>query len=434
MKEESLAKETLDIALSHYENGEYSQALGALATGFSQDIENPDLYALAAKCLGQFEGAEAEAKLFSDAQNDLNNFDSFVRLGDHFFSEDHYNLARTFYKRANHLDPKNGRIAHDYALVLARKFQIKEAINILEIADPTCEFWNYYFWCKLNILNGETEGIEEGLNSLLASLDQEPNQEDAAFPRQKVKEVKEILQRYNVIENPRNDVQDWHFIQYGGAILDLFYEPDHFVAGGRYVALWGSHTSIKETLLQLKSFLKQMDIPIKKIRFIDDRDSEIIGLAAAKIFGIKGSVYQPNEYLENCLIVGANSINFDGSLELSESNNNQIVFSLNHHWLDNANICPDVTGFMSQSYYFPWDSGYSFNAETGKQEPKAPDEREPSAIAEDIFQAEFDESKLDTSFDFYVKHKKYLKTIGNKTSNQRYNFVIESPVPGSHFN
>lgn len=434
MKEESLAKEKLELALSHYENGGYSEALGALATGFSQDIENPELYALAVKCLNNFEDSEEEAKLFGDAQKDLNNFDAFVSLADHFFSVDNYRLSKTFYKRANNLDPKNGQVAHDYALVLARRFQLKEALNILEIADPTCNFWNYYFWCKLNILSGKTEDIEEGLNSLSATLDQESNQEEVAFPRQKINEVKEILQRYQVIQNPRNDIQDWHFIQYGGAILDFFHEPDHFVAGGRYVALWGAHASVKEILLKLKSFLEKMEIPIEKIRFADDRDSEIIGLATAKILGIKGSVYQPNEYLENALIVGANSTSFDRYFELSEGNNNQIVFSLNHHWLDSANICPDVTGFMSQMYTLPWEVGFTFNAETGKQEPKAPDERESLLIAEDIFKAEVNEEELETSFDFYVQHKQYLKMIGNKTSNQRYNFVTESPVPGSHFN
>jgi hypothetical protein len=45
-------------------------------------------------------------------------------------------------------------------------------------------------------------------------------------------------------------------------------------------------------------------------------------------------------------------------------------------------------------------------------------------------QAHKDNSPL---FSFYRQRRDHLKGIGMRSNNQRYNFMIESPVPGSYF-
>src|SRR5690606_10292366 len=120
-------------------------------------------------------------------------------------------------------------LVHDLALVLARRFRIEEAISVFEENNALDGFWNYWFWCKLRVLAGKPEGVLEGLEQLSEVLDGEADQSRIAIPRGKVEELKELLNRYNCLEQPRKDIQDWHFIQYGGVILDFFDQSEDYV-------------------------------------------------------------------------------------------------------------------------------------------------------------------------------------------------------------
>ncbi|NVK66730.1 MAG: tetratricopeptide repeat protein [Flavobacteriales bacterium] len=420
-------------ALEKYNEGNYQECLGALVGGFDTNVDYQPFYELAIKALNAL-GGEEEAQLFKNALNDFNSAESFKNLGVHFFQEGHYNLALPFFRKAVQLNPNDSDTVHDLAIVLARRFQIKEAITVLESFDPTTDFWNYWFWCKLKILAGETDGVESGLNQLTAILDQEPNQEAIRTPREKLEEVKESLKRFEAIENPRTDIQDWHFIQYGGVILDYFDETDDFVAGGRYVALWGGNETLKDVIFKLDKHLSNCSISIDRIYALEDRSSQIVGMAIAKHLGKSCETYSAGVDASNVMIVAANTSDFNPYSELSKIGSGQLTFALNHNWLYPASFSPDIVGFMSQTYSFPWDGGgIKINPETNETERTVPDEREPAKIAEEIHalpkSADYDDARLD----FYIKHKELLKSIGNKANDTRFNFMIESPVPGAYF-
>jgi len=430
----SEAIEDYNNALNTYDEKNYQEALGTLSWGFKKDINYKPLYKLAFKCLTNL-GGNDEAKLFENALNNFHEFESFNNLGAHFYNEERYDLALPFLEKAVSIDSSNNDTVHDLSIVYARRFQIDKAIEVLEKDGPKNDFWNFWFWCKLSILSENTTGVKEGLNELSEILDKEPNQEDILVPRQKVNEVIEMLNRYNLVKNRRQHIQDWHFIQYGNVILDFFEDTEDYVAGGRYVATWSSNESIKEINNLLKIYLESFDLKFQKVKYLDDRDSEIIGIAIGKELNLDSSCYFSNENNENCLIVGANSFNFNNYYELAEVKNGQILYALNHDWLSSSSISPDIVGLMSQSYYFPWNGGgfKIIDAEKGLTEQTEPDNRNSNEIASDIFKNEpYSEVEKD-KLDFYLKNKEYIKGIGSKTNNHRFNFMIESPVPGSHF-
>lgn len=421
-------------AYGNYQEGNYQGALGALIWGFKKDVEYIKYYKLAAECLIKLDGAD-EAKLFQNAIKDMQSFEAFRDLGNYFFEQGNYDLAAPFFKKAVAIDPSHDYTVHDLALVLARRFQIAEAIKVLEENEALNDFWNYWFWCKLRVLAGQPEGIHEGLSQLLAALGQEEDQTQVEVPRQKVNEVVESLSRLNVIGNPNHDIQDWHFIQYGGAILDYFDETDDFVAGGRYVALWGSNESIRGIIQKLITHLNNLNVVIETVHALPDRNSQIVGQTVAQILGVRCEQYSPEVAPEKSIVVGASTSDFDGYQELATITNGQVTFALNHSWLASASITPDILGFMAQTYLFPWEGGAIriVDSETNETERTEPDNRDTEIIAKEIAEFPISENQNNDRLKFYVNHIDHLKGTGAKSTGNRYNFMIESPVPGSFF-
>lgn len=289
---------------------------------------------------------------------------------------------------------------------------------------------------KCKILDKRIEGVQESITELQNFLEKQPDQDAVFFPKMKVNELQESLLRYNTIPVIQNHIRDWQFIQYGGVILDYFEtEENDYVAGGRYVASWGSHESIKKVVNKLKLFIDRLAIPIQEVVALNDRDSEIIGKLIAKELHLQFNFYNSSNINQNCLIVSSDSSNFRDYEELNTIKNGQVVFSVNHNWLDAAYISPDIIGFMTQTYSFPWNGGglRMMDTETRELENIPPDNRAADEIVADIYSNQVEIEDIANLLDFYADRKEYLKSIGNKTNNYRYNFMIESPVAGAYF-
>lgn len=434
-QKESEAKTDYQKALEKFNNNQFQDALKNIASGFEKDLDYKPLYELSAKCLEKI-GAHDEAELFTKVIHAPNQFEPYKNLGTHFYESGYLNLALPFLERAVSIDSSNLDTVHDLALVYARRFQIEKAVKVLEDNHPQNDFWNYWFWCKLRILYGKTEGVEKALNELKAVLEKEKDTTEIEFPELKVNEVFEMLQRYNQINTPKKQIRDWHFIQYGGIILDYFDDSENYVAGGRYVASWGSNEAIKIIILILKKYIEELSFQITKIAYINNRNAEIIGRAIGHELNLSTVLYTTNESNENTLIVGADSSDFNDFEELAIVKEGQILFALNQCWLQSSAISPDIIGFMSQYYYYPWNGGglRVVDAEKGTTEKTLPDERSEEEIAKDIFSIKPSEIKIDeNNLNFYLQHKEYLKATGSKVNKNRFNFMIESPVPGSYF-
>lgn len=430
----SAAHPDWEKAKAQFDEQAYQSALGILVWGFKKDVNYHPLYQLTIQCLQEL-GATQEKEMFEMALNNFDHFESFNRLGQHFYETNQLSLAIPFFEKAVDIDASNLETIHDLAIVYARQFQIEKAINVLQENHPEKDFWNFWFWCKLSILGEKLEGVEAGLNDMSSLLDEEQDQEAIAFPRQKVNEVKEILLRYQQVKTPQKHIQDWHFIQYGGMILDFFDDSEDYVAGGRYVASWGSKQSIKETVLRLKFALDQMQVNIQSIKYLNDRNATILGLLIGKVLGLPAEVYQSDTDNKNALIVAANSVDYDTCLELTTIDEGQIVFAVNHCWLESAHVSPDIVGFMTQTYHFPWEGGgikINPNVE-GETTSTEADERSEMEIANEIHAITLDSAVTADRNEFYLAQKDYLKSIGSKTDRSRYNFMTESPVPGAYF-
>lgn len=431
----SPAKEDLTKAKEHFDKGEFQETLRTLIWGFIKDVNCKPLYKLAADSLGKL-NAHDEQQLFEAINKNINDSNAFHNIGNFYFSVGHYDLAQTFYKKTLQLNPNNEEVPHDLAISYARRFQVGKAVEVLTNSKSN-DFWNLYFLNKCKILDKRVEGVQEAINDLQSFLDGQPNQDDVVIPKMKVSELKETLQRFNTISQIQTHIRDWQFIQYGGAVLDYFEdgEDGDYVAGGRYVASWGSNESIKTIANKLKQFADKLSISFQGVVSLSDRDSEIIGRLFAKEFGVSFNFYDPTNTNQGCLIVSSDSSLFAEHEELNTIQNGQVVFSANHNWLDSSIVSPDIIGFMTQTYSFPWTGGSMrvIDMESRNIQRIPPDNRSAEEIATDIFNIQQQQEDISKHLEFYAQRKNYLKGIGKQTNNNRYNFMIESPVPGSYF-
>ena len=427
------AQESYQHAMTNFDEGDYQTALGSLVGAFRADANYVPAYQLAAKCLKEL-GATEEAVFFDNAVKNFNQAEPFKNLGVHFYEVGHYEMAIPLLEKAYSMDVADGEVRHDLAIVYTRRFQVDKAFELMKVASDSNDFWDHWFYYKLSILNLQTEGVAEGLEQLQIAVSQAPEGVDTSIPMQKLEEVKEMLARYESIGSPDKTIQHWQFIQYGNIILDYFEDSDDYVAGGRYVAAWGSNQSIKGILYKFKEYSKTLNLKFDRLCYLPEPHSEIVGRALALELAIEVEEYEAGQNHDHSLVVAANSFDFDEYNELSTVSPGQVLFALNHGWMEACSISPDISGLMSQTYSLPWaGGGLRFDPETGTAEQTEADERAPQEIANDIYNEELSENTNLDKLEFYVQRRELLKGIGEKAGNQRHNFMTESPVPGSYF-
>lgn len=428
----SPAEEDFANAQKEFDNGDYIECLRRLAWGFQKDVDHMPLYELSAQALENLGGID-EKELFMAVVNHPNDADAYAQLGNFYYEQEHYDLARTFFEKTLQLNKNYEEVKHNLAISYARRFQIAKAIKVLNDADPT-DFWNIYFLNKCKMLDKQTLGVAESIKGLQNFLAQIEDQDSVAVARMKTEELRETLERLYSVSNLQQHIRDWHYIQYGGVILD-FFESDEYVAGGRWVASWGSKESIRSLGIKLKLFLNKLSLSFTAVCALPDRDSQIVGSVIAKELDLPLSIYDPSLTNENCLIVSSDTKHFRDYETINQIENGQVIFAANHSWLENEMVTPDIIGFMTQSYSFPWKGGGMkiIDAEKGEFEKLPPDERSTELIAEEICRLTIDEENSEDHLAFYLTHKDHLKAIGNTAGSWRYNFTLESPVPGSYF-
>lgn len=425
--------EHLERAKKQFKECNYQQSLNTLSWGFETDVENKELYKLAIRCLEKL-GAKEEIKLFRNALSKFNKFQPFFELGYYFVDCGLYDEARPFLEKAVRIEPNEPNVASELAIVHRARFNIEEAIRVLSKVDYQSDFYLEYLFQHCKLLNSQTEGIQEFIEKSRQSITQE-SVEDFDEAQLKLEELSEALVRHGVIEKPERIVRDWHFIQYGAAILDYSEDEDEYVAGGRYVAYWGDMESVREVLQKLKLYLERLNKLPKTLIYLEDRDSEIIGRAIGMLLDLPVELYTQGIETSDSLVVAADNHHFNGLEEFKTIGFNQTIFALNLNWLKPAMLTPDIAGFLTQNYVFPWTGGALkiLDAKSRKFQKTEPDNRKPDQIAYDLSHMAFEiSSTFEETLNFYENKAPYLKG-GFKANSNRINFRSDSPVPGSRF-
>lgn len=426
---DSPAHEHWERAKEMYSKGEYEKCLEELASGFKKDVNYLPLYQLAADAAAQL---DVPYESFTYVIRNPKDVDAYYQLGSLFNEGGDFELAKVFFEKVIELDPEDNDALYELAICHIRHNQVGKAIEVLESAQAL-SFWNTCWLNKFRIFKGDVEKAQESINQLQRDLSVQLQDNETEIRKRRVEELQETLQRYHRLKDKQLHIRDWQFIQYGNVVLDCYDDPD-CEAGGRYVWAFGSHETMKAVANKLKQFVNALSIPIRSIAFLPDRDSEITGRVMAKILGVDCGVYSEGS-TGNILIVAANSSLFNSYYEFDIVRQGQILFSLWHNWREPSYVCPDIIGLMAQSYLLPWEGGGMkvVDSEKGIIETANTDDRPADSIAEAICNCPVATDEDSRWLMFYAEQKDYLKGIGEKAGNNRFDFIVESPVPGSYF-
>ena len=429
----------MDAARQSLGAGDPEEALRLLIFGFSADAAYRELYLCARDILQQLDATD-EANLFKEALKNFDDAKPFFDLGYHFIDVGHDRLAIPFLERASQLQPHNPIIDNELAIALCGQFQAPRALEILDALPEPRPFWVQFQRAWASILCNRRDGLEEWLQGARKYL-QETNEipDDQKSPVEyALNKLGECLVRLASVPAPRARIDDWHFIQYGAVVLDLMdnriVEDGMEVAGGRHVASWAAYDDIKRMLGKLHELLSEIERLPEIIIALPERDSQILAVAAAQIFGvplietgIENAIAQ-----QNSLVVAgdAQSLEFE---QLAQVLAGQTVFALSVNWLETAQITPDVCGVLAQSYNLPWQGGaMQFDQETEQMTQSEADARSVEEIAAEIMAAEIEaDANWPAAKAWFVERRTLLKAGHGGVP--RLPFSTDSPIPGSYF-
>ncbi|WP_154657004.1 tetratricopeptide repeat protein [Hugenholtzia roseola] len=450
----SLAHEHYLAAQAAFDDQDAQQAYRLLQIAFETDIAYRPLYQLAARLFAHSNLPHC-ADLFDEALKDFENDTVFFRLGYDLVGAGQFRLAVPFLEHALALYPR-AATALELSLALTATFQIEKSLQVLEpyLKTEKNSFWfiYQYHYCSLlfafqnqNPLEIRT-WIEHAKTSGI--LQRYAESEDATIREYALTSLEEMLNRFEAVAQqgaPAPHIRDWHFIQYGAAILNFLDETqqEEELAAGRFVHLWESKDTVELTLAKLKRFLAKIyrqgeteEDFFKVVIGLSDRNSEILGMAIAKMLALpylsEKDIALDTEY---ALVVGSESTFFNNYPELSTIKKNQVLFAYHQSWFDETTNQPDIVGHISQFYSFPWQGeGYLFNPETKNLEAAPKDERPAHLIAQELAKTNKGLWLPDSFYknlQFYQTHKAFLKGGMQDLRPLRLHYKTDSPLAGN---
>ena len=416
-------KEYYRSAAKAFVEGNYRESFEYLSLAFNEDITHKPCYELAYKCLESSECPEA-AELFKKVLENFNDYKAFYEIGYYYIDTGCYRLAVPFLKRALELSGGNYEIAIELSVAYTSQCEPEKGLELLKNVDLGRDFWAWYqyYWCAL--LSDQSEWIEKFINEARACFRGEllEGDGDIAALYYVLDKLEQCLVRYNTIDKSNPIIRDWHYIQYGAAILDCYKSN-----GGRYLKKIGTFKEVMNIVYKLKTYLDSLEFYPEKVYYLADKDSEVLGRIIAKVLKVDCEEYYNKTIREKYLIVAADNRDYNVCPELALIRKNEMIFAFNHHWLENSLITPDISGLMSQSYNFPWREGCLNEElkESGITE-------ESSMIIEEVLKAiDNISAEVDDEFQevlqFYSERKEYLKT-GEKGGSGRLAFNTDTPV------
>ncbi len=411
------------------EKEDFQEGFKYIQNGLGMDAGFREFYELAAEALDWL-GDEEEATLFKNALNNFDNYKPFFDLGYHFVEIGNWKLAESMLRRANSLNPLDCDVAYEYSLALGATFQFEKALEVLKKTNYFSDFWTSYrvYFFEI-LLNQDINKAKEFIRYIRTEIyKQESLTEEDTFALYKLSHLQEMTQRIQAIGVPTFHVRDYHFIQYGGALMTF---TDDW--GGRSIELWLSPQEVRDIAENIKNILNVNGISTRNLLYLPDRNTSILACILGEILNVKISLFEERMPIpENTIIMASSALSFSSfrSLSVMQPTVKTLAFYLD--WTkDGACFCPDIGGVLTQSCHFPWEEGVKFlNSRNVEKYPA--DSRNKEKIAKEIAALAPSLSTVDnfaTHLEFYQKYASFLKL--NQSKGTRHLFTRESPVSGN---
>jgi hypothetical protein len=140
----------------------------------------------------------------------------------------------------------------------------------------------------------------------------------------------------------------------------------------------------------LKRVIERKRIPIDSITPLEDRASQIVGAATAKVLGYPLRLWSGSK--SNTIVVAydLSAIDLTPYKQLSEHSSGQLLFSHALRWVQSCSIAPDVLTLLYQFNSAPWEPQLRVSPDDSATTFSDPDDRPPDVIANEIIDATYE--------------------------------------------
>ncbi|MET8773089.1 hypothetical protein [Streptomyces sp. NPDC004658] len=236
------------------------------------------------------------------------------------------------------------------------------------------------------------------------------------------------------------DLRGWQYVL-GGTVLGTL-SPWGFDAGmnGRYAWLQDTPDQCLRGLLRLRDLLAATGVRPRSVSLLPDRDSRILGLAAAEVLGLPAQPFAAGR--ADTVVV---AYDLDGSAahdggpeligELFERAPGQVLHAHACCWTDPPAVTPDSAALLHQSVVAPWGPQLRQGADGGVERGPA-DDRPEAEIAAGITAADPspDPGDGDGPADGDTEFAAFATAVrGTWLRGERARVRSAGPVPGSRF-
>ncbi|MBG7703161.1 hypothetical protein HCJ76_35155 [Streptomyces sp. MC1] len=236
------------------------------------------------------------------------------------------------------------------------------------------------------------------------------------------------------------DLRGWQYV-IGGTVLGTL-SPWGYDSGmnGRYALLQDTPDQCLRGLLRLRDLLAATGARPRSVSLLPDRDSRILGLAAAEVLGLPAEPFAPGR--ADTVVV---AYDLDGLAahdggpeligELFERAPGQVLHAQACCWTDPPAVTPDSAALLHQSVMAPWGEGLRLGADGGVERGPA-DDRPEAEIAAGITAADPtpDPGDGDGPADGDTEFAAFATAVrGTWLRGERARVRSAGPVPGSRF-
>ncbi|MEU1407611.1 hypothetical protein ABZ471_35635 [Streptomyces sp. NPDC005728] len=236
------------------------------------------------------------------------------------------------------------------------------------------------------------------------------------------------------------DLRGWQYV-IGGTVLGTL-SPYGFEAGmtGRYAWLQDGPQLCLRGLLRLRTLLAAAEVRPRSVSLLPDRDSRILGLAAAEVLDLPAEPFAPGR--EDTVVVAYDlnglAAHEDGpeiTGQLLERIPGQVLHEHASCWTDAPAVTADSVGLLHQSAVAPWDRQLRQGGDGGVEQGPS-DDRPEAEIAARITGADpaADDGDGEGPADPDEAFAAFASAVrGTWLNGERTRLASVGPVPSSRF-
>ena len=278
------------------------------------------------------------------------------------------------------------QIRTELAAAYERSWRHRDAVATLRDFDGELPWLARYQLAFNTLLAGDLVAAEEEFAAL-----PEPEGEDRDELAPLREKVRTMLVRASAARladgalGPK-DLRGWQFALTGGVLLTV--SPYGFDSGmnGRWAMVSDTYGACAEALRRLGVLLTARGLRPTTVSLLPDRDSQIVGLAAARYFDLPAVPFAPERADTLIVAYDLNAVDPETLAALRDRRPGQILFERATKWTDPPAVAADAIGFLQQIVHEPWGSG--IRVVDGKAVDVEPDSRPVPEIVAELAAAE----------------------------------------------